>query len=188
MRGGCGIMICESVYSYCKDNISDIENFIYAINDRTQIWDCHHRLETDQNITKEELLNTNKYFNRPSSELIFLTKSDHCKLHHRSDRFITDGTFTKKISCSDAIPEGWYLGNSYTYNQNNELISKLYNLQKQGNKEIDFETLLKLANQTDRSNLVRSIKRLTKKDSLKDLLDFDYINNEFGKGKVLRLK
>lgn len=29
----------------CKDNISLIENYEQAVNDKSQMWVCHHRLE-----------------------------------------------------------------------------------------------------------------------------------------------
>lgn len=40
-------MISKSVYKYCKDDPSLIENYDEAINS-TEIYDCHHRLETDE--------------------------------------------------------------------------------------------------------------------------------------------
>lgn len=30
---------------YCKDDISKIENYEQAINDKENIWECHHRLQ-----------------------------------------------------------------------------------------------------------------------------------------------
>lgn len=82
---------------YCSEDISNIENYEQAINDRTQTWDIHHRLEIQgQFYNSASLLKRCRlYYNVPASQLIFLTKSDHMKLHgHRS---LSDKT-KKKLS------------------------------------------------------------------------------------------
>lgn len=68
------------VKKFCKDNISEIENYENAIND-DQIWHCHHKLGTDLNLTKQELIDKNLYYNRPANELIFLTQLEHRRIH-----------------------------------------------------------------------------------------------------------
>ena len=74
-------MICEKlVYAYCREDISLIENYENAINDKTQTWHCHHRRETI--FSRKDLIEIGEYYNRPACELIFLTKSEHMKLHH----------------------------------------------------------------------------------------------------------
>lgn len=90
------IMVCK----YCKDDISLIENYNKAISDTTQIWDCHHRLETDLNLTAQELIYNNMYYNRPSSELIFLTRTEHKSLHFTYNNISTRLNVRKKISNS----------------------------------------------------------------------------------------
>ena len=65
---------------YCKNDISLIENYDKAIADKTQVWDCHHRRETIY--SAKELIDIGEYYNRPACELIFLTKSEHTRLHH----------------------------------------------------------------------------------------------------------
>ena len=77
-------MICkETVRTYCCEDISLIENYEKVINDNTQTWDCHHRLEINngQIVSGKKLKQLNLYYNRPASELIFLTKSEHISLH-----------------------------------------------------------------------------------------------------------
>lgn len=66
--------------SYCKDDISLIENYDKAIADTTQVWDCHHRRETI--FSKADLIEIGEYYNRPACELIFLTKIEHIRIHH----------------------------------------------------------------------------------------------------------
>ena len=70
----------KSANAYCRDDISLIENYDKAINDKTQTWDCHHRKESQYSV--DELVDIGEYYNRPACELIFLTKSEHMKLHH----------------------------------------------------------------------------------------------------------
>lgn len=83
-------MIRENlVKEYCCEDVSLIENYQKAIEDDTQTWHCHHRLEVcDENgkerslqKSRDELIAENLYYNRPASELIFLTKSEHRSLH-----------------------------------------------------------------------------------------------------------
>lgn len=74
-------MISENVKKYCYEDPSLIENYELAIADNTQIWDIHHRVETIMNCSAEELIAKGCYDNRPAHDLIFLTKSEHNKLH-----------------------------------------------------------------------------------------------------------
>lgn len=75
----------ENVKKMCRDDISLIENYEFAINDTKNTWDCHHRLGLTLNgeyaHSAEELQRLGMYWNRPYFELIFLTHSDHQKLH-----------------------------------------------------------------------------------------------------------
>ena len=69
---------------YCKD-YENIENYKAAKKDNFKGWECHHRLEThtsdgkrrEVDITADELKALDMYYNRPASELIFLTRSEH---------------------------------------------------------------------------------------------------------------
>ena len=75
-------MICEkTVKQFCNEDISLIENYQEAINDTKQTWHCHHRLEIELNKSENELTNMNLYYNRPASELIFLTSLEHKSMH-----------------------------------------------------------------------------------------------------------
>ena len=70
---------------FCKDDISKIENYEKAIADTTQTWHLHHRLELTLDgefaLTATQLKMHDMYYNRPYYELIFLTPSEHRRLH-----------------------------------------------------------------------------------------------------------
>lgn len=75
-------MICKkTVKSYCKGDITKIENYDLAIADKTQTWDCHHHNE--RFYTKKELKNLGLYYKCPPCELIFLTVEEHGKQYHK---------------------------------------------------------------------------------------------------------
>lgn len=76
-------MICmERVRTYCYEP-ELIENYDKAVNDTTQSWDCHHRLETIMNCGWKALAAKGCFYHRPAHELIFLTRKEHTNLHHR---------------------------------------------------------------------------------------------------------
>ncbi len=83
-------MIRKGVEKYCCEDISLIENYELAISDQTQYWECHHRKETDEGLSANELIEMGLYFNRPASELIFLTKSEHNSIHKKGKPLSTD--------------------------------------------------------------------------------------------------
>ena len=90
--------------SYCSEEISLIENYQEAITDQTRTWDIHHRRECDENgrtlFTKKQLIEMNLYLNRPASELIFVTRSMHKKLHRE---MCSKGGKKSAIKCSIPI-------------------------------------------------------------------------------------
>lgn len=78
-------------HKFCKDNLSKIENYEKAISDTTQIWDLHHRdeirvLPSGMIVyrSRQELIENGRYFKCPANELIFLTHSEHQRLHKKS--------------------------------------------------------------------------------------------------------
>lgn len=88
-------MICEkTIKRFCKDDISLIENYDKAIIDKTQVWHCHHRRETI--FSKSDLIEIGEYYNRPACELIFLTPTDHHRLHRLGKHHSVEAC--KKIS------------------------------------------------------------------------------------------
>lgn len=83
---------------YCRDDISLIENYKLALNDTSQTWDIHHRLESDLGLSADELMKQNRYLNVPANELIFLTHSDHMKLHNHGENSYWYGKRGKETS------------------------------------------------------------------------------------------
>lgn len=78
----------KNVKLYCSEDASNIENYDLAIADQIRTWDCHHRLEIQPDGTEvscDELMSRGMYYHRPSSELIFLTKSEHTILHMKGN-------------------------------------------------------------------------------------------------------
>ena len=77
-------------YCFCR-HPELIENYDKAIADTTQVWQCHHRLETHNSdgerrlvdISSSELIALDMYFDRPPEELIFLTRTEHVSLHKK---------------------------------------------------------------------------------------------------------
>lgn len=90
-------MINESrVKKYCKEDFSKIENYNKAIADTTQTWVCHHRTEIWWNCSQKELIENECYYNRKACELIFLTPSEHKRLHNQG-KILSEET-RRKIS------------------------------------------------------------------------------------------
>lgn len=97
-------------HSYSKDDISKIENYDKAVADTTQTWHLHHRDEVRilpsgmmSRRTKEELIENGRYYQCPANELIFLTRSEHRRLHMEGEKNSFYGqhhseTTRKKIS------------------------------------------------------------------------------------------
>ena len=72
---------------FCREDVSKIEGYEEAIKSEEQ-YDCHHRLElhTDGSLrfTADSLKKLDLYYNRPASELIFLTRVEHIRLHTKA--------------------------------------------------------------------------------------------------------
>ena len=71
---------------YCKEDISKIKNYDKAISDDTQTWECHHMTETWWNCTAKELIDNECYYHRKACELVFLTPTEHRRLHKKGKK------------------------------------------------------------------------------------------------------
>ena len=83
----------KKAQKYCKEDLSKIENYEQAVNDTTQVWDLHHRTAIWWNCSKKDLIDNECYYNRKACELIFLTHSEHRRLHNMN---LTDETKKKR--------------------------------------------------------------------------------------------
>ena len=70
-----------AAYACCSEDITTIQNYEQAVADQTQIWICHHKLGIDKHMSRKQLIAANLYYNRPAIELIFLTRSEHIRIH-----------------------------------------------------------------------------------------------------------
>ena len=77
----------QQAHKFCKEDLSKIKNYDKAIADTTQVWDCHHMTETWWNCSAKELIENECYYNRKACELIFLTHSEHARLHNKGKKF-----------------------------------------------------------------------------------------------------
>lgn len=118
---------------FCNEDISNIENYEEAIKS-DKLYLCHHRLEThfsngtprpaNAQLVSEELEALGMYSKRPASELIFLTRSEHAKIHNirpKSDEWKRKQSEAKKghevsdetkAKISDKAKEQWTNGNA----------------------------------------------------------------------------
>ena len=107
---------------YCTDP-ENIENYEKAKVDDFKDWHCHHRLETHNSdgekrlvdISRDELIALGIYWHRPSSELIFMTKSEHRSLHggQMKGKHHTEEA-KKKISEAGKGKSPWIKGKHHT--------------------------------------------------------------------------
>lgn len=85
---------------FCCEDISLIENYEKMISDNTDtVWVCHHRLGIVLNKSGEELEAMGLYWNRPASELIFLTESEHISLHKKGKKLSPEMCAKMSASC-----------------------------------------------------------------------------------------
>ena len=88
---------------YCTEP-ENIENYDKAKADNFVGWCIHHRLETHTSdgerrlvdITRDELKALGMYYNRPASELIYLTFAEYTSLHWKGKHLSEDTR--KKLS------------------------------------------------------------------------------------------
>lgn len=90
----------DSAISYCKEPISNIENYELAIADTEETWVCHHREELfEDGRIKHHTSNLKlmrMYYNQPADKLIFLRRGDHIRLHAKSGIYAKPWTEERK--------------------------------------------------------------------------------------------
>lgn len=99
-------MISKDCSKICSEDLSKIENYQEAISDTKRKWVLHHRDEyrilpsgIEVWRSKDELKENGRYFLVPANELIFLTPSDHTKLHNKNpDQPFKKSSIQKELS------------------------------------------------------------------------------------------
>lgn len=97
----------KNVKKFCKGDYTQIENYEEAVNDKERSWNCHHRDEVKilpSGIrvfrTVEELKENGRYYDCPPNELIFLTMSEHRRLHRTGCHLTFSERHNDRLSAS----------------------------------------------------------------------------------------
>lgn len=105
----------QCAHTYCKCDISKIENYDKAIADLTHTWHLHHRLEFTLDgefaHTKADLIRLGMYYNRPYFELIFLPRSEHLSMHSKG-KVLSDEHRKKMSESHKRVYAYWRMVNS----------------------------------------------------------------------------
>lgn len=118
---------------FCKEDISKIKNYDKAIADTTQVWHCHHMTETWWNCSKQDLIDNECYYGRKACELIFLTKTEHNRLHHKGKTPWNKGKHsheTRRGKTSSVFGQAFKEHYGITHNDDIKLYTKEYNFYK----------------------------------------------------------
>lgn len=70
---------------FCGEPIENIENYEKAVSDKTKTWHCHHIWETMLGYSAKELKEMDEYYGIPAQNLIFLTPSEHRRVHNNGE-------------------------------------------------------------------------------------------------------
>lgn len=81
-------------YKLYTQDIEKVENYDLARKDGFKGWHCHHRMETHTGegelrsvqLSREELIGLDRYYNVRPEELVFMTTAEHMRLHHLNKR------------------------------------------------------------------------------------------------------
>ena len=87
----------RQVKRYCYEP-EQIENYDKAIADTEHVWHCHHRGEVLPcgTYSIQDLKKFGLYWNRPASELIFLTPEEHVSLHKKGNKYRLGGKHSEE--------------------------------------------------------------------------------------------
>lgn len=155
------------IYRYCEGDITQIENFDKAINDRSDLyshsnWVCHHRLETHNldgsrreiQQSRDDLKLLDLYYHRPPIELIFLTRAEHNKVHTQGRRISNaqveylKNRSQKPVRCIEkdivfpSMKEAAEWANTSISNMSNHLNKGKRHAEKIGDNQYHFEWAL----------------------------------------------
>lgn len=110
----------RNVKRFCKE-FENIENYSEAVSSQ-EMWDCHHRNEIDMNLSRQELIDRDMYYNRPACELIFLTHEAHNSLHHKGKKYRLGAIHS--IETKKKISDAQKGENNHMYGKHHSIESK----------------------------------------------------------------
>lgn len=130
-------MIPRDAQKYCCEDLSNIENYELAKADPTpNKWCIHHRDECKvlpSGIvvirTMKELIENGRYYNCPANELIFLTHSEHWKLHHKMGSIDYNKVSVNTKKAMKDVPYeklAYWKGKKQSFEQKQKKIMKLH--------------------------------------------------------------
>lgn len=109
-------MINKNCTKYCRDSVSEIENYSLAVADDRNMWHCHHRLETDgSGMSRRELIENSLYYKRPAAELIFLSPREHQKIHNIGFETEKLSRYRKMVTFQDFLLEKAKITKKYDF-------------------------------------------------------------------------
>jgi len=100
------------VKQYCCEDVSKIYGYKEAVADKEKMWHLHHCLGLVW--SREQLIEMGLYYNQPADRLMFVTRSQHTKLHiitkptsngKKYLQYTKDGVFVKEWSAKKEIIE-----------------------------------------------------------------------------------
>ena len=71
-------------YKFCSESLDKIEHYEEALAENFKGWCIHHRLEIQPDgtrMSRQELKDKGLYYGRPASELVFMRRGEHNRLH-----------------------------------------------------------------------------------------------------------
>jgi len=101
---------------YCCEDISKIYGYKEAMADKENYWHCHHCLGLVW--TKKQLIEMGLYYKQPAEYLMFVTPSEHFKLHYitRPPKHHTEES-RKKMSESRKGRVAWNKGKTGVFSE-----------------------------------------------------------------------
>ena len=184
----------NTINKYCCEDISLIENYNEAINSDEK-YVCHHRLGIDLGLSREELIEKDLYFNRPASELIFLTNNEHTSLHNTGKKSPYYGKTrkmpdTEKVRRSKILKEYYANEEHISYHKNNKWMTdglvEYFVIPEYWGELIDIGFYFGRKNKPHNAN--KHLSEYTKKKQSSTLTGAKWMNNGIERSFVMKDK
>lgn len=86
-------MIGKHCKYLCCEDLSLVEGYAEAIAD-SKTWQCHHRKALELGMSQRELKDAGMYYHVPAKDLIFMSQSQHSKMHAPFNKAFKGGHHT----------------------------------------------------------------------------------------------